>query len=188
MLLLAGLGNPGREYARNRHNIGFMAADAIARQYSFPDFRKKFQGLTASGVIAGHKVLILKPTTFMNESGRSLAAATGFYGIKPADVIVLHDELDLEAGKIRLKTGGGHAGHNGLRSIHSHLGPDYRRLRFGIGRPDDRACVTNHVLNDFSRADSDWLDPILDAVAANFDLIVTGDDEKFVNRVVTGTG
>ncbi len=188
MLLLAGLGNPGREYAGNRHNIGFMAADAIASRHSFPDFRKKFQGLASLGVISGRKVLILKPTTFMNESGRSLAAATGFYGIKPADVIVLHDELDLEAGKIRLKTGGGHAGHNGLRSIHSHIGPDYRRLRFGIGRPDDKGQVTNHVLNDFSKSDAEWLNQVLDMVADNFDLIVVGDDQKFMNCLTRDRG
>ncbi len=187
MLLVAGLGNPGPEYAQNRHNIGFLAADAITDRYSFPPLRAKFQGEVSLGQIAGQKVLVLKPSTFMNESGVSVAAAARFYRIEPESVIVLHDEIDLEAGKLRLKAGGGHAGHNGLRSIHAHLGPDYRRLRFGIGHPGDRDLVTNHVLNDFAKADRDWLVPLLDAVAGHFELLVKGDGKEFMNKVTLDT-
>lgn len=183
MLLVAGLGNPGGDYAGNRHNIGFMAVDAIAGRHSFGAFRSKFQGAIAEGVIGGGKVLLLKPATYMNESGRSLAEACRFYKIEPAGVIVVHDEIDLEAGRLKVKSGGGHAGHNGLRSIHAHLGPDYKRLRLGVGHPGDKDKVTKHVLKDFSKTDEKWLAPLLDSVADHFALLTEGDDGGFLNNV-----
>lgn len=183
MLLLVGLGNPGREYASNRHNIGFMAVDEIVRRHSFGAFQAKFNGALAQGRIGGHKVLALKPATYMNESGRSVRAAAGFYKIAPARVLVIHDELDLQAGKLRLKTGGGHAGHNGLRSIHAHLGEGYRRLRLGIGHPGDKSRVTSHVLKDFTKADKLWLEPLLASLADHIGLAIEGDDAGFLNKV-----
>ncbi len=183
MLLVVGLGNPGGEYAGNRHNIGFMALDTIVQRHSFGSYRKKFQGEIAEGRVAGRKVLALKPQTYMNESGRSVLAAATFYKIPPADILVLHDELDLAAGKVRVKRGGGHAGHNGLRSIHSHIGQDYGRLRLGIGHPGDKDRVTGHVLKDFAKADQAWLDTLLDAVADNFELMAGGDDGAFMSKV-----
>ena len=183
MLLLVGLGNPGEGYARNRHNIGFMAVDEIVRRHSFQPFRAKFKGELAEGRVGREKVLALKPMTFMNESGRSVLAVASFYKIPPEDILVIHDELDLAAGKLRLKTGGGHAGHNGLRSIHAHIGDKYRRLRLGIGHPGDKAKVTGHVLKDFAKADRDWLEPLLDAVADHIGLALDGDDAGFLNRV-----
>ena len=183
MLLVVGLGNPGAEYARNRHNIGFMAADAIARRHSLGRFRAKFSGEIAAGTVGGERVLVLKPLTFMNEAGRSVAAAAGFYKIPPPDIIVLHDELDLAAGRLRVKDGGGHAGHNGLRDIHAHLGADYRRVRLGIGHPGDKERVTAHVLRDFAKADGPWVEAVLDAVADNFPLLVARHDAEFASRV-----
>ncbi len=183
MLLLVGLGNPGAEYAKNRHNIGFMALDSIAGRYSFTSFRKKFQGRIAGGEISGEKVLALKPETFMNESGRSVAAAAGFYKIPPDRIIVLHDEIDLEGGKVRLKRGGGHAGHNGLRSIHAHIGPGYRRVRLGIGHPGDKDKVAGHVLKDFVKADAAWLEKVLDALSAHAGLLVEGDDSALMSKL-----
>jgi len=183
MLLVAGLGNPGPDYAGNRHNIGFMAVDAIAGRHGFAPFRSKFQGLASEGSIGGRKALLLKPQTFMNESGRSLAEARRFFKIAPEEVIVLHDEIDLEAGRLRIKNGGGHAGHNGLRSIHAHMGPGYRRLRMGVGHPGHRDKVTRHVLKDFSKADEKWLAPLLDALAEHFEALMEGDDAGFLNKV-----
>ncbi len=183
MLLVAGLGNPGPDYAGNRHNIGFMAVDAIAGRHGFAQFRSKFQGLASEGSIGGRKALLLKPQTFMNESGRSLAEARRFFKIAPEEVIVLHDEIDLEAGRLRIKNGGGHAGHNGLRSIHAHMGPGYRRLRMGVGHPGHRDKVTRHVLKDFSKADEKWLAPLLDALAEHFGVLMEGDDAGFLNKV-----
>jgi PTH1 family peptidyl-tRNA hydrolase len=182
MLLVVGLGNPGRAYANNRHNVGFMAVDAIARRHRFAAFRQRFQGIIAEGLVAGQRVLALKPMTFMNESGRAVAAATGYLRIPAGDVLVVHDEIDLRAGKIRTKHGGGHAGHNGLRSIHAHIGPDYRRLRLGIGHPGERERVVGHVLDDFSKADEAWLGPLLEAVAEWFPLLVEGDEARFLNK------
>ncbi len=182
-LLLVGLGNPGPGYSENRHNIGFMAVDAIVRRHGFASWRSKFAGDFAEGKVAGQKVLALKPTTFMNESGRSVGQAAKFYKIPPGNVLVLHDELDLDAGKIRVKRGGGHAGHNGLRSIQAHLGADFRRLRLGIGHPGDKDRVTGHVLSNFSKSDAAWLDPLLDAVADNFVKLAAGDDAGFLNDV-----
>ena len=183
MLLIVGLGNPGSQYSKNRHNIGFMAVDEIVRRHGFGAFRAKFQGELAEGKINTQKVLALKPMTFMNESGRSVAQAVKFYKIAPEDVIVLHDELDLAAGKLRVKSGGGHGGHNGLRSIHAQIGPDYRRIRLGIGHPGDKAKVTSHVLKDFAKADGEWLEPELEAIADHFDTVINGEDANFMTEV-----
>ena len=183
MLLVVGLGNPGAEYARNRHNIGFMAADAIVQRHSLGRFRAKFSGEIAEGAVGGERVLVLKPMTYMNEAGRSVAAAAKFYKIPPTDIIVFHDELDLAAGRLRVKDGGGHAGHNGLRDIHAHLGADYRRVRLGIGHPGDKDRVTTHVLQDFAKADGSWVEALLDAVAENFPLLLARRDAEFASRV-----
>lgn len=183
MLLVVGLGNPGAEYARNRHNIGFMAADGIVRRHGFSPWRSRFQGQAAEGNIGGRKVLVLKPMTYMNESGRSVGEALRFHKIVLSDVVVLHDELDLAAGRIRVKVGGGHAGHNGLRSIQAHVGADFKRVRMGIGHPGDKARVTGHVLGDFAKADQAWLDPLLDAVADHIDLLLDGRDSDFMSKV-----
>ncbi len=183
MLLFVGLGNPGADYARNRHNIGFMAADAIVRRHGFSPWRAKFQGEVCEGVIGSEKIVALKPMTYMNESGRSVAAACQFYKIEPKDVVVFHDELDLDPGRIRVKIGGGHAGHNGLRSIGAHIGPDYRRIRLGIGHPGAKERVTGWVLGDFAKVDRDWLEPLLDDVADAAPLLVERDDTGFMNRI-----
>ncbi len=183
MLLLVGLGNPGSGYARNRHNIGFMAVDEIVHRHSFSPFRAKFQGELTEGKIGTDKVLILKPTTYMNESGRAVQATMAFYKIKPADVLVFHDELDLAAGKIRVKRGGGHGGHNGLRSLHAHIGPDYGRVRLGIGHPGDKDRVVGHVLKDFAKADQEWLDKLMPVMAEDVGYLIKGDDAGFMNRV-----
>lgn len=181
MLLFAGLGNPGRKYLRNRHNVGFMALDRIAERHAFPAWSRKYQGLTSSGRLGGAQVLLLKPSTFMNESGRSVGAAARFFRIKPQDIIVFHDEIDLAPGKMRLKTGGGTAGHNGLRSIDRHLGKGFRRVRIGVGHPGSKHLVTPYVLGNFSRADGDWLEPTLDAIARGAPSLATGDDAGFLN-------
>jgi PTH1 family peptidyl-tRNA hydrolase len=165
MLLLVGLGNPGPKYEKNRHNIGFMAVDEIVRRHSFPPFRARFQSLAAEGSLDGEKVLALKPTTFMNESGRAVGEAMRFYKLAPEDVVVIHDELDLATGKIRVKRGGGHAGHNGLRSIDAHIGKEYHRLRIGIGHPDDKDRVHGYVLGDFAKTESVLVEKIVDAIA-----------------------
>ena len=183
MLLVVGLGNPGGEYEMSRHNIGFMAVDAIAALHALAPFRTKFHGRIAEGRVSSHRVALLKPMTYMNESGRSVAAAAGFFGIPAADVVVFHDEIDLAAGKIRVKLGGGHAGHNGLRDIHAHLGSDYRRVRLGVGHPGHKDLVTGHVLNRFAKADRDWVQPLLSAIADEFPLLVEGDFSSFMSRV-----
>lgn len=182
MILFVGLGNPGSKYAGHRHNIGFMAVDEIIRRHNLPAPRRRFQGEVSEGRLGGEKVLLLKPTTFMNESGRAVAEAAGFYKIAPEDIIVFHDELDLEPGRMRVKTGGGTAGHNGLRSIGSHVGPGFRRVRLGIGHPG-RDKVLSYVLKDFAKADSDWLEPLLDAVADHAPLLADGQDATFANKV-----
>jgi peptidyl-tRNA hydrolase, PTH1 family len=186
-LLVVGLGNPGPAYAGNRHNIGFMAAEAIARRHGFGPFRARFQGEIAEGTVAGRPILVLKPMTYMNESGRSVGAATRFYKIPTEDILVFHDELDLAAGKLRCKDGGGHAGHNGLRSLHGHVGPGYRRVRLGIGHPGEKGRVVGHVLKDFAKADAAWLDPLLDAIAEQFPLLVQGDSGAFMSKVALAT-
>lgn len=181
--LVVGLGNPGPDYARNRHNIGFMAADVIVRRHSFGPWRAKFQGEIAEGQIGGEKVLALKPQTYMNLSGQSVAAAARFLKIAVEDIVVLHDELDIAPGRIKVKRGGGAGGHNGLKSIDSHLGQEYRRVRLGIGHPGDRALVSGYVLHDFAKADEAWLVPLLDAVADTFPMLAAGDDAGFATRV-----
>ena len=183
MYLLVGLGNPGSDYAGNRHNIGFMAVDGIHRHYSFQPFRTKFHGEVAEGSIAGDKVFILKPTTYMNESGRSVAELVRFYKIETGNVIVLHDELDLSPGKIQVKKGGGLAGHNGLKSIADHIGIDFYRVRIGIGHPGEKSRVTGHVLNDFSQSDQQWLDPLLGGMTTHIAKLIEGDGAGFVSEV-----
>ena len=183
VLLFTGLGNPGSEYAGNRHNIGFMAVDAMARAHHFPPFRAKFHGRASEGLIAGEKVLLLKPETFMNDSGRAVADAVRFHKLAPADVTVLHDELDLGASKFRVKLGGGNAGHNGLRSITSHIGNDYRRARIGIGHPGDKAQVYAYVLSDFAKSERTWVTLLCDTLAQNAAMLVTRDDSGLQNKV-----
>ncbi len=183
MLLVTGLGNPGVEYARNRHNIGFMAAEAVAGRFGFSPWKARFSGVLAEGRIGGEKVLLLKPQTYMNESGRAVAKAVNFYKLQPEDVLVLHDEIDLDAGKVRLKEGGGLAGHNGLKDIKAHMGADFRRLRFGVGHPGDQDLVTDYVLNDFTASDREWLEPLIAAVADNFALLVMGRDQDFMSAL-----
>lgn len=183
MILLVGLGNPGARYAGNRHNVGFMAVDAIAAAHGLPAPRRRFQGLLAEGRVAGVRVGLLKPQTYMNDSGQSVGEAMRFYKLSPADVVVFHDELDLAPGKLRIKAGGGSAGHNGLRSLISHIGAGFRRVRIGIGHPGEKARVTGHVLKDFAKADAEWLEKELDAIADNFPLLVKGDDGGFMNKV-----
>jgi PTH1 family peptidyl-tRNA hydrolase len=183
MLLFAGLGNPGSRYAGNRHNIGFLVADEIHRRHRFAPWRRRFQGETAEGQIAGERVLLLKPMTFMNESGRSVAEAQNFFKIELSDVIVFHDEIDLAAAKVRVKTGGGNAGHNGLRSITAHCGNDYIRVRIGVGRPETKEQVHGHVLNDFAKDEYPWVDATLEAISESADLLVGGRHEEFQNRV-----
>ncbi len=183
MILIVGLGNPGEKYARQRHNIGFMAVDEIIRRHNFSPERKRFQGLVCEGTLDGEKALILKPQTYMNESGRSVGEAMRFYKLEPSDVVVMHDELDLPAAKVRIKTGGGAAGNNGIKSITSHIGAEFRRLRIGIGHPGDRARVSGHVLGDFAKADKTWLEPLLDAIAEAAPLLAEGKDSSFANRV-----
>ena len=183
MLLFVGLGNPGKSYAGNRHNIGFMAVDEIARAHNFPPFRAKFQGNASEGAIGSERVILLKPTTYMNESGRSVGEAAKFYKIALKDIVVFHDELDLAAGKLRVKIGGGNAGHNGLRSITAHLGNDYKRVRLGIGHPGDKALVHNHVLSDFAKSEQGWVSALNDAIARNANLLARGDDPGFQNKV-----
>jgi PTH1 family peptidyl-tRNA hydrolase len=183
MRLLVGLGNPGAEYARNRHNIGFMAADAVAARHRFPAWKSRFKGHVAEGSVADERVLLLKPRTYMNESGESVAAAARFYKIDAGQVIVMHDELDLAPGKLRVRQGGGSAGHNGIRSIDAHLGNGFWRVRIGIGHPGHKALVLNAVLGDFAKADASWLDPLLAAVADEMPQLLAGDANGFMSRV-----
>ncbi len=183
MLLFVGLGNPGKEYAGNRHNIGFMAIEAMARCWNFSPFRKKHQGLVSEGTIGETKVALLMPQTFMNESGRSVSEAARFHKITTGDIYVFHDELDLPASKLRVKMGGGNAGHNGLKSISAHVGNDYRRIRLGIGHPGDKARVYGYVLSDFAKSEAGWVDTLIDAVARHADYLAQGQAPAFQNRV-----
>ena len=183
MILLVGLGNPGSGYAFNRHNIGFMALDAIWRQHGFSPWRSRFQGAAAEGHCGETKCLLLKPATYMNESGRAVAAAKRFYKLEPDAVVVFHDELDLEPGKLRTKAGGGVAGHKGLRSIAAHIGPNFRRVRLGIGHPGNRDLVHDFVLRNFAQGDRDWLQPLLAAIAEHAPLLAAGKDSSFMNKV-----
>ena len=182
MLVFAGLGNPGAKYTNNRHNVGFMAADAIARRHSFSPWSKKFQGLIAEGTIAGEKIILIKPQTFMNLSGQSVGEALRFYKLELSALTVFYDEIDLAEGKLRIKTGGGAGGHNGIRSIDGHVGNAYRRVRIGVGHPGVKEMVQHHVLGDFAKADREWLDPLLDAIADNAAMIVKGDESGFMNK------
>jgi PTH1 family peptidyl-tRNA hydrolase len=183
MKILVGLGNPGSQYAGHRHNIGFMAMDRIASDHGVGPWRVKFNGEVSEGRLGSDKVLLLKPTTFMNDSGRSVQAACAFHKVAPADVIVFQDELDLAPGKVRLKTGGGHAGHNGLRSIHAHLGPEYDRVRLGIGHPGHKDRVAGYVLHDFAKADQEWLDDVLQGISDGIGQLVDGHGDKFLNLI-----
>lgn len=183
MLLLVGLGNPGPAYERHRHNVGFMAVDEIARRHSFAAWRTRFQGLLAEGNIAGEKTFLLKPQTFMNESGRSVGEIVRFFKLPLENVAVFYDELDLALGRIRVKTGGGHAGHNGVRSLDAQIGNDFRRVRIGIGRPDGGRHGRNYVLHDFSKAEMEVMQPLLEAMADATPLLARGDDPGFMTRV-----
>ena len=183
MLVFAGLGNPGAQYANNRHNVGFMAADAIVRRHGFSPWSRKFHGLIAEGQVAGEKIVVIKPQTFMNLSGQAIGEALRFYKLPVSALTVFYDELDLVSGKVRVKTGGGHGGHNGIKSIDAHCGKDYRRIRIGIGHPGDRNLVHNHVLGDFAKSDKEWLDVLLDAIADNADYVAKGDENGFMNKI-----
>ncbi|WP_300513327.1 aminoacyl-tRNA hydrolase [Aliiroseovarius sp.] len=183
MKLFVGLGNPGPKYAGNRHNIGFMALDRIAEDHGFAPWRGKFQGAMAEGRLGRGKVLLLKPETFMNLSGQSVGEAMRFYKLTPADVIVFHDELDLAPGKVRLKQGGGHAGHNGLRSIHQHIGAEYARVRLGIGHPGHKDAVSGYVLRDFAKAEQVWLDDLMRGISDGAPYLADGDGAKFSNAI-----
>jgi PTH1 family peptidyl-tRNA hydrolase len=183
MLLFVGLGNPGAKYARNRHNIGFMAVDEIARRHRFAPWRRRFQGETSEGTLDSERVILLKPTTYMNESGRSVQEAASFFKIGPGDVTVFQDELELQPAKLRVKVGGGIAGHNGLRSISAHIGNDYRRVRLGIGHPGVKELVHGHVLSDFAKSDMPWVEALCEAVADNAGLLAARRDATFANKV-----
>ncbi len=188
MLLIVGLGNPGPEYSGNRHNVGFMALDAIHRRHGFGPWRRRFQGDTAEATIDGEKVLLLKPLTYMNLSGQSVGEAMRFYKLAPADVLVIHDEVDLPPGKMRMKVGGGSGGHNGLRSITGAIGDAYRRMRIGVGHPGVKELVPHYVLHDFAKADRTWLEPMLDGIGDNAGLLAAGKDSTFANRLHEALG
>ncbi len=183
MFLFAGLGNPGEQYRRNRHNVGFMAADAIHYRHKFSPWRKRFSAQTAEGEIAGQKILLLKPETFMNESGLAVAAAQKFYKIALGDVVIFHDEIDLPPAKMRAKLGGGNAGQNGLRSISSHCGNDYMRVRIGVGHPGDRNMVSRWVLSDFAKGEQPWVEAMCEAISDAAEYLVKRKLEDFQNRV-----
>ncbi|MEI2805970.1 aminoacyl-tRNA hydrolase [Albidovulum sp.] len=183
MRLFVGLGNPGARYATNRHNVGFMAVDRVAADHGFAPWRAKFQGEVSEGHLGAERVVLLKPQTFMNLSGQSVGEAMRFFKIEPAEVVVFHDELDLAPGRVRVKDGGGHAGHNGLRSLHQHIGDGYRRVRIGIGHPGHKDRVSPYVLSDFAKADQDWLDDILRGISDGAAALAAGDAVRFMNAV-----
>ncbi|HET9067283.1 MAG TPA: aminoacyl-tRNA hydrolase [Amaricoccus sp.] len=183
MKLFVGLGNPGPGHARNRHNIGFMAVDAIAGAHGFGPWRAKFHGQVAEGRLGPEKVMLLKPGTYMNLSGDAVGAALGFFKLEPGDVTVFHDELDLAPGRVRVKTGGGTAGHNGLRSLGAHVGPEFQRVRIGIGHPGDKRLVSNYVLGDFHKSEADWVDDLLRGVADGAPALAAGDVQAFLAAV-----
>jgi len=187
MKLIIGLGNPGAKYARNRHNIGYMAVDRIAAEHGFGPWRARFQGVVAEGSLGDEKVVLLKPETFMNLSGQSVGEAQRFYKLPPEDLVVFHDELDLAPGKLRVKQGGGHAGHNGLRSIHAHIGEAYGRVRLGIGHPGHKDAVAPYVLSDFAKADAGWLEDLLCGISDGAPLLAAGDGAGFLNAVALRT-
>ena len=183
MLLLAGLGNPGSRHAGNRHNVGFMAVDAVAKRHGIGPWRRRFQGVACEGPLGRERTLLLLPGTFMNESGRAVAEAAHFYKLEPKDIVVVHDELDLPPGKVRVKKGGGIAGHNGLRSVTEHIGNEYRRVRIGIGHPGVKELVHPYVLSDFAKSDRDWVTALCDVIADNVELLAKGEDATFQNKV-----
>lgn len=183
MRLIVGLGNPGERYAMNRHNVGFMAVDRIREAHGLGPWRSRFQGMTAEGTLGGEKVLLLKPMTYMNDSGRSVGEAARFLKVPLSDVTVIHDEIDLAPGRLRAKTGGGHAGHNGLRSIHAHLGDGYHRIRIGVGHPGHKDAVPGYVLRDFPKADAGWLDDLLRGIEDGAEALARQDWAGFQNRV-----
>ena len=183
MLLLVGLGNPGARYVGNRHNIGFMSLEAIAKRHGIAPWRGRFQGVACEGPIDGERVLLLLPGTFMNESGRAVAEAAQFYKLAAPDITVFHDEIELPPGKMRVKIGGGIAGHNGLRSITAHMGNDYRRVRIGVGHPGAKDLVEHYVLSDFAKSESGWVEALIDILADNVELLVRGQDASYQNKV-----
>ena len=183
MLLLVGLGNPGARYAGNRHNVGFLAVQEIAKRHGLGPWRRRFAGVACEGPLGGVQTLLLLPGTFMNESGRAVAEAAHFYKISPAEITVFHDEIDLPPGKVRVKIGGGIAGHNGLRSISEHIGNDYRRVRIGVGHPGDKDLVQHYVLSDFAKSDRGWVDALVAIIGENAELIARGQDASFQNKV-----
>ncbi len=183
MLLFVGLGNPGPKHAGNRHNIGFMAVQAIARRHDISPWRRRFQGVAVEGNVGGERVLLLLPGTYMNESGRAVSEAAYFYKLEPASIVVFHDEVDLPPAKVRVKVGGSDAGHNGLRSITAHIGNAYKRVRIGIGKPDVKELVPMHVLGDFAKSDWAWVEALCDVVADNSGLLIEGKDSTFQNKV-----
>lgn len=188
MLIIAGLGNPGGKYAGNRHNIGFMAVDAIQRKPGFSPWSKKFKAEISEGELAGEKVLLMKPQTFMNLSGEAVGEAMRFYKLGPQNIVAIYDELDLPPAKARIKVGGGHGGHNGVKSLDAHCGKEYRRLRLGIGHPGAKELVHNHVLGDFAKVDRDWLKPLLDAIADNAEMLVKNEDSQLMNKLALAVG
>lgn len=183
MKLFVGLGNPGAKYANNRHNIGFMAVDRIAEDHGFTAWRAKFQGVLCEGRLGSEKIVLLKPETFMNKSGQSVGEALRFFKLEPADVTVFHDEIDLAPGKLRFKAGGGHAGHNGLRSLHGHIGDGYGRVRMGVGHPGHKDAVPHYVLKDFAKADQDWLADMIAGISDGAVHLAEGDTGRFQNAV-----
>ncbi len=183
MLLFVGLGNPGSNHVGNRHNIGFMVVQAIAKRHNISPWRRRFQGVAVEGPLGGERVLLLLPGTYMNESGRAVAEAAHFYKIDLPEIVVFHDEIDLEPAKVRVKTGGGVAGHNGLRSITAHVGNDYRRVRIGVGHPGVKERVHGHVLSDFAKDEWPWVEALCDIIAASADMLVKGQDATFQNKV-----
>ena len=183
MRLFVGLGNPGAKHAGNRHNIGFMVVDAIARRHSFAPWRRRFQGVATEGTLGAEKVLLLLPGTYMNESGRAVAEAQHFYKMPVGDIAVFHDEIELPPAKVRVKVGGGIAGHNGLRSVSAHVGNDYKRVRIGVGHPGVKELVHPHVLSDFGKDERAWVEALCDVIASNADLLAQGKDASFQNKV-----
>jgi len=183
MLLFVGLGNPGAKYAHNRHNVGFMVVDEIARRHGFQPWRRRFQGETAEGTLERERIILLKPMTYMNDSGQSVQEASNFFKLAQGEITVFHDEIELPPAKVRVKVGGGIAGHNGLRSISAHVGNDYRRVRLGVGHPGIKELVHGHVLNDFARDERPWVDALREAIADNVGLLATARDSTFQNKV-----
>jgi PTH1 family peptidyl-tRNA hydrolase len=183
MLLFVGLGNPGAKYAHNRHNVGFLVVDEIARRHGFQPWRRRFQGETAEGTLERERIILLKPMTYMNDSGQAVQEASNFFKLAQGEITVFHDEIELPPAKVRVKVGGGIAGHNGLRSISAHVGNDYRRVRLGVGHPGVKELVHGHVLNDFARDERPWVEALVDAIADNVGLLATGRDSTFQNKV-----